>query len=82
MPLCPEDRVVLTDMDIVRVRIERQFFLLRNPGEILGFGCSGQPGILQVFLSFLERAAGEVAGHDVIRGSGLSQIERDRREHA
>ena len=68
-------------MDIVSFRIQSQFFLLRDPGEVLGLSASRASCILEILLRFFICAAGEIAGDDIVGRASLGKIQRKSREH-
>ncbi len=61
-----EDRVVPADMDIIRVRIQRQLVLPRNMIEMVRLGGTGVTGILQILFRFFQSLTGEIAADDVV----------------
>ncbi len=70
-------------MQIIRVGIQHQFFLLRDPGKFFRLGRRGDPCVLKKLPAFFIGTPGKIAGHRVIRRSrAVPEIHRKRREHA
>ena len=82
MPFGSEDGIVLADMHVVRVGVQRQFFLLRDTREVVGLGGTGFPCVFQIFLCFFVCISGEVSGDDIIRGTGDAKVQRNGGKHA
>ena len=70
------DGVVLADIHIVRIVVNRKIGAIRNVGKCLVFTGSNALGIAE-FLSLLEGSLCPLAGHDVIRNLVLHQVHRD-----
>ena len=79
MEFCSVNRIVLADVDIVSILVDRKIGAVRNIAEGLIFtGCNGVG--LTVFLGFFPCFLCPLAGNDIICHTMLHQVLRNGRK--
>ena len=79
VPLCSIYGIVVADIDIVRIRIQLQLLLFRDPAEVFRLRGSSDVDLAEL-LCLLSRLFCKISGHDIICLALLHQVERHRRE--